>query len=199
MRRISGLSFPAQRYLVNKPPTDEEVTALRNRLDKWLGANDAVQQLIAVGCDVDVLLTLLAMLCRASTTDVWTKADLNDAAKLYERAANNLLRLKNWGEARNLGLTEDSERWLAERSGDLRLLTARLRERAPKADKRNNPRLGRALARLIHYARLKAESPLYGPLSVLISVATGRDRDPDTIRKWWANNAKKFADIVNHE
>jgi hypothetical protein len=55
---------------------------------------------------------LLALLRRASTTDVWTKADLNDAAKLYERAANNMLRLKNWGEARNLGLREDSERWL---------------------------------------------------------------------------------------
>ena len=175
---------------MNKPPTDEEVTALRSRLDQWPGANDAVQQLVDVGCDVGGLLTLLALLCRASTTDVWTKADLNDAAKLYERAANNLLRLKNWGEARNLGLMEDSERWLAERSGDLRLLTARLREWAPRADKRTNPRLGRALARLIHYARLKAESPLYGPLSVLISVATGKDRDPDTIRKWWARGLR---------
>jgi hypothetical protein len=118
--------------LVNKPPTNEELTALRNRLDKWPGANDAVQQLVAAGCDFGVLLKLLALLCRASTTDVWTKADLNDAAKLYERAANNLLRLKNWGEARNLGLTEDSERWLAERSGDLLLLTDRLGSGRPK-------------------------------------------------------------------
>jgi hypothetical protein len=193
MRRISGLLFPAQRYLVNKPPTQKELTALHNSLDNCPGANDAVQQLHEAGCDVGELLTLLALLCRASTTDVWTKADLNDAAKLYERAANNLLRLKNWGEARNLDLTEeDSERWLAERSGDLRLLTARLRERAPEADKRDNPRLGRARARLIRYVRQKTGSPLYEPLSVLISGATGKEWEPDAIRKWWKNNTKKF-------
>ena len=144
------------------------------------------------GCDIGELLRLLALLCRASTTDVWTKADLNEAAKCFGRAAKKLLSLKNWGEARNLGLAEDSERWLAERSGDLGLLTAKLRERAPKADKRDNPRLGRARARLIRYVRQKTGSPLYEPLSVLISGATGKEWEPDAIRKWWKNNTKKF-------
>jgi hypothetical protein len=184
---------------VDKSSTDEELTAISKGLDELPGAQDALKQLVAVGCDVGILLTLLVRLRRASTTYVWSKAELNDAAKLYEHAANNLLWLKEWGEARNLGLPEDSERWLSERSADLRLLTARLRERAPKADKRANPRLGRALARLIDYAREKTESPLYVPLALLISVATNKHRDPDTIRKWWANNAKRFTHALKRD
>ncbi len=184
---------------MHKPPTDEELTSLRDRLDKWPLADHSLQQLHEAGCDVGELLRLLALFCRASTTDVWTKAGLNEAAKCFERAANKMRSLENWGEARNLGLAEDSERWLAKRSGDLRRLTAKLRERAPKADRRDNPRRGRALARLIHYTRQNAESPLYGPLSVLISAATDEYRDPDTIRKWWDNNEEKFASTVNHE
>jgi hypothetical protein len=133
---------------------------------------------------------------RASATSVWSKDELNDAAKLYEHAAENLLELRNWGEARNLGVSEDSEQWLSTREQELRLLAERLRDRAPKADKRANPRLGRACARLIAYAGRKAKSPPFVPLAVLISVATSKPRDPDTIRKWWTNNAKKFADAL---
>ena len=77
-------------------------------------------------------------------------------------------------------------------------MAEKLRDRAPKADKRANPRLGRACARLIAYARQKAKSPPFVPLAVLISVATSKPRDTDTIRKWWANNAKKFADALKH-
>jgi hypothetical protein len=36
---------------MNKPPTDEELTALRNRLDEWEGANVALQKLVTAGCD----------------------------------------------------------------------------------------------------------------------------------------------------
>jgi hypothetical protein len=36
---------------MNKPPTEEELTALRNRLDEWEGANVALQKLVTAGCD----------------------------------------------------------------------------------------------------------------------------------------------------
>jgi hypothetical protein len=155
--------------------------------------------LVTAGCDDGELRRLLALLWRASETEVWTKEDLIDASKLYERAANKLLSLKNWGEARNLGLAEDSERWLAERYDELSLLTKKLGEWAPKADKRNNPRLGRARARLIHYVRQKTKSPRYVPVSVLISAAIDKYCDPDSTRHWWKNNETRFASTVNHE
>ena len=183
---------------MNRPPTPEELEAIRNGLDESLGAHDAVKQLVALGCEFDRLLTLLALLLRASATDVWTKAELKNAAKFCELAATELRRLTNWGEARNLGLLEDSERWLLERSDDLQLLAAKLREWAPKADKRDNPRLGRARARLVDYARQNAKSPPYVPLAILISVATGKNTDPDTVRKLWRNNADKFAHVLMH-
>jgi hypothetical protein len=66
---------------VNKPPTHEELTTIRNDLDEWPGADDAVKQLVSAGCDADMLCTLLVRLRRASATDVWTKAELNDAAR----------------------------------------------------------------------------------------------------------------------
>ena len=50
---MSGLLFPAQRVCVDKPPTLEERTAIQNGLDEWPTANDAMKQLVALGCDVD--------------------------------------------------------------------------------------------------------------------------------------------------
>jgi hypothetical protein len=176
--------------------TPEDLEAIRHDLNDWHGANDAVIRL--VGRDSDKLLSLLALLRRASATDVWTKAELNVTAKLYDDAARSLRRLKDWGEARNLGLSENSEKWLLGRSNDLQLLAATLRKRAPKADKRDNPRVGRALARLIDYVRQKAKSPLYVPLALLISVATERHTEPEAVRKWWKNNATKYADALKH-
>jgi hypothetical protein len=153
--------------------------------------------LIAAGCDRGELETLLVRLRRALGTTPWSKAELIFEANRFACSAKTLLRLKKWGEARNLRLPGDSERWLAERSENLRLLAARLRERAPEADKRDNRRLGRAKARLIDYVIRKTASPRYEPLALLISVATHKVWEPDTTRKWWANNSKKYARRVD--
>jgi hypothetical protein len=191
-----GRLFPAPgKILVEKPTTPGELAAIQYDLDDWQGADDAMNQLIAAGCELVTLQTLLVRLRRASPTEGWAKAELNRAAKLFDRGATTLGRLKNWGEARNLDLSEDSEQWLSERADDLRRLAERLRERAPKADKRDNRRLGRARARLIDYASQKTGQP-YVPLALLISVATGKPHEPDAIRKWWALNAKKYANVL---
>jgi len=182
---------------VGRPATQEEWAAIQYDLDEWSDA--ALNQLIAGGCDRGELKTLLVRLRRASETTTWSKADLEDAANRVSRTAKTLRRLQKWGEARNLHLADDSERWLSERSADLQTLTERLRERAPDADKRDNPRLGRAQARLIAYVRQKTASPQYAHLALLISAATHKDRDGDTLRKWWANNKKKYANLPAHD
>jgi hypothetical protein len=48
---------------------------------------------------------------------------------------------------------------------------------------------------LIDYASQKTGQP-YVPLALLISVATGKPHEPDAIRKWWALNAKKYANVL---
>lgn len=184
---------------MDKPPTLEERAAIQNDLHQWAGADDALNQLIAAGCDRGELEMLLVRLRRAWGTTPWSKAELMAAAKFFTRGANKLRSLQRWGETRNLHLPNDSERWLSDRCDDLRLLADRLRERAPKADKRDNQRLGRARARLISYVLQKTASPLYTPLALLISVATRKDCDRHAIRKWWANNSKKYAAVSMHD
>ena len=180
------------------PPTHEELAAIQDDIHDRTGADAALEQLIAAGCDRGELEILLVRLRRASGTTPWSKTDLIAAAKFFTRGANKLLSLKRWGETRNLHLPHDSERWLSDRCDDLRLLAERLRERAPKADKRDNQRLGRARARLIAYVLQKTASPLYAPVALLIAVAMRKeDCDRNTIRKWWAHNSKKYAAVVD--
>jgi hypothetical protein len=110
------------------------------------------------------------------------------------------IKLPKWAKYSCQTQPDDSERWLSDRRDDLRLLAERLRERAPKADKRDNQRLGRAQARLIDYVIQQTGSPPpYVPLALLISAATDNCREPDTIRKWWKNNSKKYAGVLMHD
>ena len=185
---------------MDMPPTQEERAAIQDDVHCWTGADAALEQLIAAGCGRDEVETLLVRLRRALGTTPWSKTDLMAAAKVFTRGADKLRSLKRWGETRNLHLPDDSERWLSDRCDDLRLLAERLKERAPKADKRDNQRLGRAQARLIYYVIQKTGSPPpYVPLALLISAATDSSREPDTIRKWWKNNSKKYADVLRHD
>lgn len=74
--------------LVDRTPTQEERAAIQYDLSEWPGAEAAVRELIAAGCDRGELETLLVRLRRASGTTPWSKAELIDAAKRFDRDAN---------------------------------------------------------------------------------------------------------------